>query len=135
VPYCCAPRANLTLQQVIVLSREIGLGKTTQILQFILSNEWEKPGKIACTQPRRIAATSVAAHTAAEMDVQVGEEVVYAVRFDRKAHPLKIKLGYMADGMLTELVKADSTFNLYVCSLVHNLFASEYNVNRNRPAS
>ncbi|KAG6984170.1 Pre-mRNA-splicing factor ATP-dependent RNA helicase-like protein PRP2 [Fusarium oxysporum f. sp. conglutinans] len=42
-----------------------------------------------------------------------GEEVGYAVRFDRKAHPMKAKLGYMTDGMLTEVAKTDSISNLY----------------------
>ncbi|KAJ4071765.1 hypothetical protein NW763_000788 [Fusarium oxysporum] len=45
--------------------------------------------------------------------VQDGEEVGYAVRFDRKAHPMKAKLGYMTDGMLTEVAKTDSISNLY----------------------
>ncbi|KAL5602764.1 hypothetical protein FOBRF1_010297 [Fusarium oxysporum] len=80
--------------QVIVLSSETGSEETTQMPQFILFNEWEKQEKIACTQPH-------------------GEEVGYAVRFDRKAHPMKAKLGYMTDGMLTEVAKTDSISNLY----------------------
>ncbi|EXM06691.1 hypothetical protein NOF04DRAFT_15001 [Fusarium oxysporum II5] len=80
--------------QVIVLSSETGSEETTQMPQFILFNEWEKQKKIACTQPH-------------------GEEVGYAVRFDRKAHPMKAKLGYMTDGMLTEVAKTDSISNLY----------------------
>ncbi|KAI8410273.1 hypothetical protein FOFC_10127 [Fusarium oxysporum] len=71
-----------------------GSEETTQMPQFILFNEWEKQRKIACTQPH-------------------GEEVGYAVRFDRKAHPMKAKLGYMTDGMLTEVAKTDSISNLY----------------------
>ncbi|SCO82032.1 uncharacterized protein FRV6_06245 [Fusarium oxysporum] len=82
--------------QVIVLSSETGSEETTQMPQFILFNEWEKQRKIACTQP-----------------LQHGEEVGYAVRFDRKAHPMKAKLGYMTDGMLTEVAKTDSISNLY----------------------
>ncbi|KAF5979865.1 putative ATP-binding protein PRP16 [Fusarium bulbicola] len=64
-------------------------------------------------QPRRIAATSVAARTAKELDIQVGDEVGNLVRFDRKAHPWKTRLGYMTDGILTELAKPDPDFNLY----------------------
>ncbi|KAK2939187.1 DEAH helicase, winged-helix domain [Fusarium oxysporum f. sp. vasinfectum] len=82
--------------QVIVLSSETGSEETTQMPQFILFNEWEKQRKIACTQP-----------------LQDGEEVGYAVRFDRKAHPMKAKLGHMTDGMLTEVAKTDSISNLY----------------------
>ncbi|KAH7177712.1 P-loop containing nucleoside triphosphate hydrolase protein [Fusarium sp. MPI-SDFR-AT-0072] len=109
--------------QAIVLSSEPGSEETTQMPQFILCNEWEKQGKIACTQPRRIAATSVAGRTAAEMDVQVGEEVDYAVRFDRKAHRMKAKLGYMTDGMLTEVAKTDSISNLYISYLKEYVLA------------
>ncbi|KAK7596232.1 hypothetical protein V3481_002865 [Fusarium oxysporum f. sp. vasinfectum] len=54
--------------QVIVLSSETGSEETTQMPQFILFNEWEKQRKIACTQPRKIAATSVAGRTAAKME-------------------------------------------------------------------
>ncbi|KAF5552383.1 pre-mRNA-splicing factor ATP-dependent RNA helicase prp43 [Fusarium mexicanum] len=67
----------------------------------------------------RIAAPSVAARTATELDVQVGDEVGYLVCFDRKAHPWKTKLGYMTD----------PNFNLYVCYLLQSLFASEHNAN------
>ncbi|KAF5248929.1 hypothetical protein FANTH_5732 [Fusarium anthophilum] len=58
-------------------------------------------------------ATEVAARTAVELEVQVGGEVGYLACFDRKAHPWKTKLGYMADGMLTELAKTNANFKLY----------------------
>ncbi|KAF5709706.1 pre-mRNA-splicing factor ATP-dependent RNA helicase prp43 [Fusarium mundagurra] len=95
-------------RQVIILSSETGSRETIQISRFIIFNKWQKPGKIACNKPRRITAMSAAARTAAELDVQVGDEAGYAVCFDRKAHPMKTKLGYMTNGMFIEVVKTDS---------------------------
>lgn len=73
--------------KVITLVGETGSGKTTQIPQWCL--EYCKartlPGQkkgVACTQPRRVAAMSVAARVAEEMDVQLGNEVGYSIRFE-----------------------------------------------------
>ena len=61
--------------QVVVVEGETGSGKTTQIPQFLLPMLAE--GKcIACTQPRRVAAMSIAKRVSEEMDVQMGDEVV-----------------------------------------------------------
>ena len=69
--------------QTIVLVGETGSGKTTQIAQFIADAGYaSKGGIIACTQPRRVAATTVARRVAEEMGVRLGEEVGYSVRFD-----------------------------------------------------
>ncbi|KAF5691235.1 ATP-binding protein PRP16 [Fusarium circinatum] len=77
-------------------------------------------------QPRRIAATSVAARTATELDIQVGDEVGNLVRLDRKAHPWKTRLGYMTDGILTELAKTDPDFNLYAAVMPATLNAEKF---------
>ncbi|KAF4960673.1 hypothetical protein FSARC_10415 [Fusarium sarcochroum] len=104
--------------QVIVLSGETGSGKTTQVPQFVLYDEWEGDGKIACTQPRGLAATSVADRTAKEMDVQVGEEVGYVVRFDRKVDQKQTRLAYVTDGVLLQISKKDPDFKLYACIII-----------------
>ncbi len=70
---------------------ETGSGKTTQIVQFIAEAGYTRSGKmVACTQPRRVAAMSVARRVADEMDVQLGEEVGYSIRFEELSGPKTI---------------------------------------------
>lgn len=74
--------------QTTILVGETGSGKTTQIAQFISEAGYSQSGKlIACTQPRRVAAMSVARRVADEMDVQLGEEVGYSIRFEELSGP------------------------------------------------
>lgn len=84
---------------ILIIEAETGSGKTTQIPQYLNEAGYTKTGKIGCTQPRRIAAMSVAGHVAKEMNVQVGREVGYSIRFeDCTSHKTIIK--YMTDGIL-----------------------------------
>jgi pre-mRNA-splicing factor ATP-dependent RNA helicase DHX15/PRP43 len=82
---------KLRKHQVVVLVGETGSGKTTQIPQFVLEHGFLK-GKqqAACTQPRRVAAMSVSKRVADEMDVQLGEEVGYTIRFEDVSGPKTI---------------------------------------------
>jgi len=93
----------ITEHQVVVLVGETGSGKTTQIPQWCTEVLPEVGGKkktcVACTQPRRVAAMSVATRVAEEMDVKLGNEVGYTIRFEDVTGPSTI-LKYMTDGML-----------------------------------
>ncbi|MCJ1343907.1 Cyclin-dependent kinase catalytic subunit, partial [Peltigera leucophlebia] len=86
--------------QVLIIVGETGSGKTTQIPQYLHEAGYTKNGlKVGCTQPRRVAAMSVAARVAEEMGVKVGNEVGYSIRFE-DATSDKTVLKYMTDGML-----------------------------------
>lgn len=100
--------------QIMVFVGETGSGKTTQIPQFVLFDDLPQlNGKqVACTQPRRVAAMSVAARVADELDVNLGEEVGYNIRFENKTSDKTI-LKYMTDGMLLREAMEDHLLSRY----------------------
>lgn len=86
--------------QVLIVVAETGSGKTTQLPQYLHEAGYTKGGlKVGCTQPRRVAAMSVAARVAEEMGTKVGYEVGYSIRFEDCTSD-KTVLKYMTDGML-----------------------------------
>lgn len=74
--------------------------------QFLFEANFATNGAIACTQPRRVAATSLAARVAAEQNVSLGSRVGYAVRFDEQSTP-ETKIKYLTDGMLVRELLSD----------------------------
>lgn len=68
--------------QVIIVIGETGSGKTTQLTQFLYEDGYGRGGMIGCTQPRRVAAMSVAKRVSEEMEVKLGGPVGYAIRFE-----------------------------------------------------
>jgi len=105
--------------QILVFVGETGSGKTTQIPQYVLYDELPHlTGKlIACTQPRRVAAMSVAQRVADELDVNLGEEVGYSIRFENKTGP-KTLLKYMTDGQLLREAMHDHDMSRYGCIIL-----------------
>ncbi|MCJ1363684.1 DEAH-box ATP-dependent RNA helicase prp43 [Acarospora aff. strigata] len=100
--------------QILVFVGETGSGKTTQIPQFVLFDDLPhiQHKLVACTQPRRVAAMSVAQRVAQEMDVTLGDEVGYSIRFEDMTSQKTI-LKYMTDGMLLREAMNDHNLQRY----------------------
>ncbi|XP_022807935.1 pre-mRNA-splicing factor ATP-dependent RNA helicase DHX15-like [Stylophora pistillata] len=106
-------------KQAFVLVGKTGSGKTTQIPQWCLETRIDKCKCVACTQPRRVAAMSLAqlVHVADELDVTIGQEVGYTIRFEECTSPRTI-LKYMTDGMLLREAMTDSLLDHYAVILL-----------------
>lgn len=103
--------------QVIVVAGETGSGKTTQLPKMCLELGFGNLGMIGHTQPRRIAARSVAARIAEELETELGGLVGYKVRFnDQISDNTQIKL--MTDGILLAEIQNDRFLNQYSCLII-----------------
>src|SRR4051812_2741672 len=92
--------------QVVILAGETGSGKTTQIPKMCLAAGRGSHGRIACTQPRRVAALSISRRVAEELGVEWGREVGCKVRFnDRTTAATVVK--FVTDGMLLAELQGD----------------------------
>lgn len=105
--------------QILVFVGETGSGKTTQIPQYVLYDELPQLNNklVACTQPRRVAAMSVAQRVADELDVKLGEQVGYSIRFEDRTGPNTV-LKYMTDGMLLREAMHDHMMSRYSCIIL-----------------
>ena len=103
--------------QVLVVIGETGSGKTTQMTQYMVELGITKRGMIGCTQPRRVAAVSVAKRVAEEFGCELGEQVGYSIRFDDVTSQDTI-IKYMTDGMLMREYLADNDLNRYAALML-----------------
>lgn len=103
--------------QVLVIVGETGSGKTTQIPQYLHEAGYTKQGKVGCTQPRRVAAMSVAARVSQEIGVKLGHEVGYSIRFEDCTSEKTI-LKYMTDGMLLREILSEPNLESYSVLMV-----------------
>ncbi|KAJ1560194.1 hypothetical protein HK405_007923, partial [Cladochytrium tenue] len=104
--------------QVLIIVGETGSGKTTQIPQYLHETGYTKGGrKIGCTQPRRVAAMSVAARVAEEMSTKVGHEVGYSIRFEDCTSD-KTVIKFMTDGMLLREFLTEPDLAGYSCLMI-----------------
>ncbi|KAH7724428.1 Helicase-associated domain containing protein [Aphelenchoides avenae] len=106
--------ATVSANQVVIVVGETGSGKTTQIPQYLMEAGY---GRIAVTQPRKIAAMSVARRVSAEQRCQLGTTVGYTVRFDDKSSE-ETKIRYMTDGILLGELLRDNDLDKYSCVML-----------------
>ncbi|KAJ6606662.1 P-loop containing nucleoside triphosphate hydrolase protein [Mycena vulgaris] len=99
---------------VIIVVGQTGCGKTTQLPQYLMESGWANNGNIiACTQPRRVAATSVAGRVASEVGSILGDEVGYTIRFEDVSDKERTRILYMTDGMLFRETLVDPLLSRY----------------------
>ena len=103
--------------QILIVVGETGSGKTTQLPQYLHEAGYSKRGKIGCTQPRRVAAMSVAKRVSEELDVKLGHEVGYSIRFEDCTSEKTI-LKYMTDGMLLREFLSEPDLRGYSCLMI-----------------
>lgn len=103
--------------QVVIVVGETGSGKSTQMPQYLLEGGLVRGGRIACTQPRRVAAMSVAQRVAQELGCYVGETVGYAIRFE-DCTGVNTVIKYMTDGLLLMECLRDPLFTAYACVII-----------------
>jgi len=126
--------------QVVIVCGDTGSGKTTQLPKIAIEalravaaksgrkpDPKERPPRIGCTQPRRLAATSVASRVAEEMSVEVGKEVGYQIRFqDRTSKDTLVK--FMTDGILLAETQGDPSLKQYGCLIIDEAHERSLNI-------
>ncbi len=112
---------------VLVVAGETGSGKTTQLPKACLAAGIGNRGAIAHTQPRRLAARTVAARIAEELGVEVGAEVGYAVRFSERVSDATV-VKVMTDGLLLNELQRDPWLRRYQCVIVDEAHERSLNV-------
>ncbi|ODN84690.1 hypothetical protein L202_00583 [Cryptococcus amylolentus CBS 6039] len=105
--------------RVVIVVGQTGCGKSTQIPQYLHEAGWTNQNHVvACTQPRRVAATSVATRVAEEVGSVLGDEVGYTIRFEDLTNPARTKIKYMTDGMLFRETMMDPLLSKYSVIMV-----------------
>ena len=113
--------------QVVIVAGETGSGKTTQLPKICLAMGRGVHRQIGCTQPRRIAATSVAARVAQELSTELGDVVGYKVRFTDKVKDTS-SIKFMTDGMLLAEIQGDSRLRRYDTIIVDEAHERSLNI-------
>ena len=117
----------ITDHQVVIVAGETGSGKTTQLGKMCLELGRGRFGQIAHTQPRRVAATSVAKRIAEELKQSIGESVAYQVRFNQAGDESAL-LKLMTDGMLLAEIPTDRYLNQYDTIIIDEAHERSLNI-------
>jgi len=103
--------------QILIVVGDTGSGKTTQMTQYLAEAGYANELVIGCTQPRRVAAMSVAKRVAEEVGCTLGNEVGYTIRFEDKTSP-DTRIKYMTDGILQREILLDPMLSKYSCIML-----------------
>src|SRR3982751_3477959 len=119
--------AAIQANAVVILAGETGSGKTTQIPKMCLAAGRGTRGRIACTQPRRVAALSVSRRVAEELQVPWGREVGCKMRFnDDTGRDTRIK--FMTDGILLAEIQSDPMLRAYSALILDEAHERSLNI-------
>ncbi|MSU71883.1 MAG: ATP-dependent RNA helicase HrpA [Opitutus sp.] len=119
--------AAIQANPVVIIAGETGSGKTTQIPKLCLAAGCGTRGRIACTQPRRVAALSIARRVAEELGVAWGKEVGCKIRFnDHTTSQTVIK--FLTDGMLLAEVEGDPLLRDYDAIIIDEAHERSLNI-------
>jgi ATP-dependent RNA helicase DHX8/PRP22 len=99
--------------QLLIVVGDTGSGKTTQLTQYLAEDGLAQNGIIGCTQPRRVAAMSVAKRVSEEVACPLGNEVGYTIRFEDKTTDGVTKIKYMTDGIMQREILLDPLLGRY----------------------
>ena len=105
-------RKQIGSNKITIIVGETGSGKTTQLTQYLVEWGYAKYGRIGCTQPRRVAAMSVALRVSSEFGCKISEEVGYLIRFEDQCSEKTI-IKYMTEGMLLRETLIDKNLSQY----------------------
>jgi ATP-dependent helicase HrpA len=119
--------AAIRKHQVLIIAGETGSGKSTQIPKMCLDAGRGIRGLIGCTQPRRVAAITVAQRIAEELGEQIGQSVAYKIRFDERAG-LHSYIKLMTDGVLLMEAQRDRLLRRYDTIIVDEAHERSLNI-------
>lgn len=119
--------ATIQNHQVVILAGETGSGKTTQIPKMCLAASRGTRGRIACTQPRRVAALSISRRVAEELNVAWGREVGCKIRFNDQTTPGTV-IKFLTDGMLLAEVQGDPMLREYDTVIIDEAHERSLNI-------
>lgn len=113
--------------QVIIVCGDTGSGKTTQLPKMVYEVVGDKRGKIGVTQPRRLAATSMAARVAEECQVSLGQDVGVHVRFQNRTSK-NTRIQFMTDGLLLAQLPKDPDLRAYSAIIIDEAHERSLNI-------
>jgi ATP-dependent helicase HrpA len=119
--------AALKSEPVVIVAGQTGSGKTTQLPKIALEAGRGVSGAVACTQPRRIAATSVADRVASELQTPLGEQIGYQIRFENRTSPETL-VKFMTDGVLLAEIQSDPDLRAYDTIIVDEAHERSLNI-------